>query len=130
MARRERRPSSAKKLTGKNNRCDIVLFDGPIARTFLKKDHKSNESGEHCWEARYATGAEASMAELKNSSHYCGDDRVFLHKDVDPLAHPIQLDKSNHNLTIQIHKIDGKEKDSKNKLKDIYAIRIHLPHTN
>lgn len=111
-------------------KCDIVLFDGPgQTRRFLKKD-PANGINTHRWTGNYANGPGASRQFLAGSSYYCGDNRVLLHTDVDPLANPINLEQKNHNLTVQIHKIDGYIDDPKKPdLKGIYCIRVMLPRT-
>lgn len=110
----------------KNTKCDVILFDGGLSRRFYKKDPKENYK-EHTWQQNYATGPGASRKNLKGSNAYCGDNRVLLHKNIDPLAEYINTEKNNHNLTVQIHKMDGHDVNKNKLLKDLYAIRILLP---
>ena len=110
-----------------NVRCDIILFDGGLTRTIFTKGFKHNIKA-HRHQANYVTGPGASTMSLKGSNYYCGDNRILLHKNINPMAVNLDTAKNNHNLTVQIHKMDGKIDGKKSLvLKDLYAIRILLP---
>ncbi len=107
--------------------CNVILFDGGLSRTFFTKSHADNIKA-HRWQQNYGTGAGSVISSLKSSNAYCGDSRVLLHKNLNPLNPDMNLKEKNHNLTIQIHKMDGRiDRSTTNLLKDLFAIRILLP---
>ena len=112
-------------ISNQNSKCDIVYFNGDNLNRKIIFDEID---GVWCWpNYGYTSGAAKPLRLCDPKKDFCGDDQVILGNNFDP--YEIPFDKiSNFNTTVQIHKLNVHSEDGMHKLKDVYGIRIRLPH--